>query len=410
VTTAPTMPMPQGGGGERTRFPGRKRKAVIAAVVGAVLLVALVAGWLPRHLARVRAARVATTVQAPPRLTVVTATAEGTGRELTLPGALIANQRTLIYARATGYVRAWHVDIGDRVRTGELLADLETPDLDQQLAEARASLAQRQSALAQAGARAQYAHLSATRQDYLVSRNLVAQQDADEANTQATVSDTSVASAEADLRAQRDAVRQIEDLVSFARVTAPFDGTVTQRLTEVGSLVNAGAGPPAQALFEIEATDPLRVFVRVPQTFAPSMRAGEPAAVVVRQYAGRKFAGKVTRTAGALEPTSRTLETEVVVPNGSGALLAGMYCEVTLTVDVSHRVVRVPASAIVFDAAGLHVATVGDDGRVHLLTVQPGRNLGNEVEIVAGLNGGERVLSAPPADVTDGMRVQPVGG
>jgi membrane fusion protein, multidrug efflux system len=408
VTTAQPMPMPPDGG--RGRLTSRKRLGAIVGAGGTALVVAFVAGWLPRHLARVRAAGVATTQQAPPRVQVVTAISEGTGRELTLPGGLVANQRTLIYARATGYVRQWHVDIGDHVHAGAVLADLDTPDLDQQLAETRASLAQRRAALSEAQANAKNAHLSAWRQDDLASRNLVAQQDADNANTQATVSDGAVASAEADVRAQRDAVRRLEDLASFARVTAPFDGTVTERLTEVGSLVNAGAGPPAQALFEIEATDPLRVFVRVPQTFAPKVRVGEAADVVVRQYVDRKFPGKVTRTAGALDPVSRTLETEVVVPNGAGDLLAGMYCEVTLPVAVSHPVVRVPASAIVFDSRGVHVATVDGDGRVHLVTVQPGRNLGNDVEIVDGLAGGAQVLSAPPASVTEGMQVQPVGG
>jgi RND family efflux transporter MFP subunit len=402
--------MSRGGGRERRRFVGRKRAVRIACAAVAVLFVAFVAGWLPRRLARVRAAQTATMQQAPPRAIVVTASAEGTGRDLTLPGGLVAMQRTLIYARASGFVRKWYVDIGDRVRTGQLLAGLDTPDLDQQLAQARASLSQRQAVVDQAEATTLYAHLSAARQNDLAARNLVAQQDADQANTQAAVSDGAVASARADVRAQRDLVRQLEDLVSFARVTAPFDGTVTERLVEVGSLVNAGAGTAAQALFEVEATDPLRVFIRVPQTFAPAAHAGEAVDVVVRQYPGRKFEGKVTRTAGALDPASRTLETQVVVPNASGALLPGMYCEVTIALDVSHRVVRVPASAIVFDAAGVRVAVVGDGGHVHMVTVQPGRNLGNEVEVVEGLDGGERVLSAPPADVTEGMRVQPVGG
>jgi membrane fusion protein (multidrug efflux system) len=407
VTATPVMPTQGGGGRRRRRFTGRKR---LVAVALAVIAGAFVAGWLPRHLARLRAARLATLEQAPRRVPVVKATAEGSGRELTLPGGLVAIQHTLIYARASGYVRTWLVDIGDHVHTGQIIAELDTPDLDQQLAQARATLAQREAALVQAEATQQLAHISAKRQNFLVVRKLVAQQDADDANTQAAVADANVASARADIRAQRDAVRQLEDLVAFARVTAPFDGTVTKRLIEVGSLVNAGATTAAQALFEIEATDPLRVFVEVPQTFAPSIRVGASADVVLPQYPGRKFQGKVTRTAGALEPASRALRTEIVVPNGSGELLPGMYCEVTLPVAVSHPIVRIPQSAIVYDARGVHVAAVGNDKVVHLITVQQGRNLGDEVEIVNGLVGDERILSAPPADVTDGMRVEPVGG
>jgi len=283
--SAPTAPLPREG--PRPRLIGKKRVAALALASVAAFAGALIAGLLPRHVAHAQAVRRAAAEQAPRRLSVIKTIAEGTGRDLTLPGGLVAQERTAIYARASGFVRRWLVDIGDQVHKGQVLAVLDTPDLDQQLAQARATLAQTKATLAQMTASQQYAHLTANRQDTLVAENLVAQQDADQANTQAAVSDATVRAAQANIVAQRDAVRQVEDLVSFARVTAPFDGTVTQRLTEVGSLVNAGAGPPAQALFEIEATDPLRVFVRVPQTFAPSMRVGEPAAVVVRQYAER---------------------------------------------------------------------------------------------------------------------------
>lgn len=404
-----TSSMPEDGAGGERPLPKRHRRAFVVVAIAFLGVAALLGGWLPRHFARERAARFAMAGQAPPRVNVVAAKAEGEGRELTLPGGLVANQRTLVYARATGYVKRWLVDIGDHVRAGQSLAELETPDLDQQVAQARAVLVQRQAAVHDAIAQQRLAHLSAERQSTLAAQKLVAQQDADNAVTQAKVSDGNVDSAKADVVAQRDAVRQLEDLKGFANVTAPFDGTVTKRLIEVGSLVSVGTGNTGQALFEVESTDPLRVFIRVPQTFALSVRVGESADVVVRQYPGRKFAGKVTRTASSLDPTSRTLETELVVPNGSGELLAGMYCEVTLAVQVRHRVVRVPASAIIFDASGVRVATVGKDDRVHLVTVQQGRTFGSDVELVEGLTGGERVLSAPPADVAEGMPVQPVG-
>jgi RND family efflux transporter MFP subunit len=387
---------------------GRKRTLIFAAAA-VVLTAAFLLGWVPRLLAHSRAVQKAAAQQAPPRVPVVAAVAEGTGRQLTLPGGLVAMSRTLIFARATGYVKRWLVDIGDHVQTDQELAVLATPDLDQQLQQARASLAQRQAALAQAESSQQYAQLSAVRQTYLAAKRLVAQQDADYANSQAAESKANVSSAKADVRAQHDAVRRLEDFVSFARVTAPYDGTISERHIEVGTLVNAGANDPAHAMYAVEATDPLRVFIRVPQTFAPTVHVEDSAEIVVRQYPARKFQGKITRTAGALEPNSRTLETEVVVPNPDGALLAGMYCEVTITVEVSHRVVRVPGSAVIFDAQGLHVATVVEGDRVHIVTVQAGRNFGNDMEIVEGLVGNEHVVSAPPLDLAEGLLVQPVG-
>ncbi len=404
--SAPAAPLPRG----RPLLVGKKRVAALALASVVAFAGALVAGLLPRHVAHAQAVRRAAAEQAPRRLSVVKTIAEGTGRDLTLPGGLVAEERTAIYARASGFVRRWLVDIGDRVHTGQVLAMLDTPDLDQQLAQARAMLAQTQATLAQMTANQQYARITANRQDTLVAENLVAQQDADQANTQAAVSDATVRAARANIVAQRDAVRQLEYMVSFGQVVAPYDGTITQRLTAVGSLVNAGAGTAAQALFEIEATDPVRVFVRVPQTFALSVRVDEPAYVVVRQHPGQRFVGKVTRSAGALDPASRTLTTEVQVPNHSGELLVGMYAEVTLSVAVAHRIVRVPSTAIVFDAKGVHVAGLDDDNRVHLIVVQPGRDNGNEVEIVDGLVGGERILATPPADVVDGMPVQPIDG
>jgi RND family efflux transporter MFP subunit len=407
----PTAPAPREG--RRPRLVRNERLATLASLSIASIVAlggALLAGWLPRRMAHAQAVRRAAAEQAPRRLAVIETVAEGTGRDLTLPGGLIAAERTAIYARASGFVRRWLVDIGDHVHTGQVLAILDTPDLDQQLAQARATLAQTTATLAQMIASQQFAHLTADRQDTLVAQNLVAQQDADQARTQAAVSDATVRAAQANIVAQRDAVRQLEYMVSFGQVIAPFDGTITQRLTEIGSLVNAGAGTAAQALFEVEATDPVRVFVRVPQTFALSVRVDQPAYVVVRQHPGQRFAGKVTRTAGALDPASRTLTTEVMVPNQSGDLLVGMYAEVTLSATVAHRIVKVPSTAIVFDAKGVHVAGVDDGNHVHLLVVQPGRDDGSDVEIVDGLVGGERVLATPPADVLDGMLVQPIGG
>ncbi|OLD35978.1 MAG: hypothetical protein AUI19_01845 [Myxococcales bacterium 13_1_40CM_2_68_15] len=191
----------------------------------------------------------------------------------------------------------------------------------------------------------------------------------------------------------------------YGRVVAPFAGTITQRFIDVGSLVNAGA-TQGGALFQLQATDPLRVFIQVPQTYAPSVRVGVDATIEVRQYTGRTFLGKVTRTAGALDPATRTLTTEIQVSNQAGQLSPGMYADVTLPVAVSHPVVRIPSSAVIYDASGVHVAVVDDRSRVHLVAVQPGRDNGTEVEIVDGLQGGERVVVSPPAGLTNGAQVQ----
>jgi RND family efflux transporter MFP subunit len=263
-------------------------------------------------------------------------------------------------------------------------------------------------ALAQAHANLAYAKVTAERMDILFSEKLIAKQDDDLARTQASVGEANVKAAIADLEAMRANVRQLEQIIAFGKVTAPYDGTITQRLVDTGSLVNAGAGSTTAALFEIEATNPIRAFINVTQAFAPSLHQGADAKVTVRQFPGRNFPGKVARTSGALDPATRTLRTEIDVPNDKGELLAGMYGEVSIAVDVSHRVVQVPSSAILADARGIHVAVVDPKGQVHLAAVQPGVDNGTTVDIVSGLDGGEQIIATPPADAADGLQVAAV--
>jgi membrane fusion protein, multidrug efflux system len=386
--------------------PGKWRLALAAAALA--LVAAFLAGYVPRQVSRSRLSAVTPTAPVAPRASVTKAVAVGAGRVLTLPAGLAPNQQTLVYARASGYVRSWLVDIGDRVREGQLLVQLDTPELQQQLAQARSALAQSTAALAQAQANRRYAHVTADREADLFAQSLISAQENDQARTQAAVWDANVHAAKASVAAQRATVAQLEQLVSYNKVHAPFDGTITRRLVAVGTLVNAGAGSTSAALFEIAATDPMLAYVEVPQVFAPSVRAGEAAKVAVRNFRGRTFAGRVTRTAGALDPASRTLRTEVQVANPSGELLAGMFVDVSLDVAVTHQVVRVPSSAIVADARGVHVAVVDGSGKVHLVEVTQGIDNGNTVDIVAGLSGGEQVIVTPPSDVRDGMEVQAV--
>lgn len=398
----------------------RRRRRLVLLAVPLVLVALFFAGWWPRHAAKVKLAEQTKAIQQTvPRVKVTTAVAAEGGRSLTLPGTLQAYEQALVNARATGYVARWRVDIGDHVRAGDVLAVLETPELDQQLSQARAALKQKEAALRQAVANLDYAKVTARREDALLAEALSSQQTNDQAHAQVKIWVANVNAAEADVAAAEATVRQLLQLVSFGQVLAPFDGRITQRNIDVGSLVVAGTAggspgaPGASAgapMFRIEATDPIRVFIQVPQAFALSVKDAEPATVSVRQLPGRTFDGKVTRTAGTIDPASRTLNVEVDVPNPSGELLGGMFAQVTLAVAVAHRVVRVPSSAVITDARGVHVATVDKTGQVHLVTVVRGLDNGNEIDLIDGLVGGEQVIVNPGADVTDGMRVEPATG
>jgi membrane fusion protein, multidrug efflux system len=390
------------------RLDGRWRHWPLATGIVAALVFA---GYWPRHAARKKLLLEASQAQERlPRVKVVAAVAESGGRSLTLPGSLQAMQQALVNARATGYVARWRVDIGDQVRAGDVLAELDTPELDQQFDQARAALKQKEAAVDQTIANRDYTRVTATRQDALLAQGLVTTQDDDQAKAQLQIGQANVRAAQADVAAAQANLRELAQLVSFGRVLAPFDGRITRRNIDVGSLVTAGVGTASasggQPMFRIEAIDPIRVFVQVPQTFALSVKQDESASVSVRQLPGRAFEGRVARTAGSLDPASRTLNVEIDVPNPSGELLGGMFAEVTIHVAVSHRVVRVPSSAVITDAGGVHVATMDAGGYVHLVPVRLGRDDGRELELVDGLHGGEQVLVNPGGDVSDGMRVE----
>jgi membrane fusion protein (multidrug efflux system) len=385
-----------------------RRHLWIAAAAVLLIAAGFLGGYLPRRLARARLAAATPTAPVAARVSVVKAAAVDAGRVLTLPAGLVANQQTLVYARASGYVNRWLVDIGDHVKKGQLLVQLDTPELDKQLAQARASLSQTMAALAQAEANREYAVLTARREAALFAKLLISAQENDQAQTQASVWNANVAAARSNVAAQRANVGQLAQLVSFGKVYAPFDGTITRRLVDVGTLVNAGSGTTSAALFEIAATNPMLAYVEVPQVFAPTVRVGTDAKIAVKNFRDRVFTGRVTRTAGALDPASRTLRTEVDVPNPKGELLAGMYVDVSLDVALSHQVVRVPSSAIIADSRGVHVAVVDGSGKVKLVAVTTGLDNGTTIDVVVGLSGGEQVIAAPPGGVSDGMQVQPV--
>jgi membrane fusion protein (multidrug efflux system) len=377
---------------------------VIAAVLllAAVLVTGFLLAWLPKRNAR-RAldaeAHASETVT--PRVHVVKPTVHTSDRVVALPGSVQPLEETLVYARASGYVRKWLVDIGDKVKEGDVLVQIDTPEIDQQLSEARAQLVQAQAALGQATANRDFSRTSLARYRDLVAQGLASQQDLDQKAAQAAVDEAAVKVAEAAIQAQMANVRRLTETKSFGNVKAPFSGTVNARMIERGALVS-----PTTQLFRLSAVDPVRVFVQVPQDLAPSVRTDVAAKVTVREYPGRIFEGKVARAAGALDPESRTMKTEVRVPNPDNALLAGMYAQVGLTLPSPHRVFEIPATALMNDAKGLRVAIVRDDGKIELVTVIVERDTGSTIEIASGLQETDRVVTLGNGDLVEGKVVE----
>jgi membrane fusion protein (multidrug efflux system) len=309
----------------------------------------------------------------------------------------------MLFARASGYVRAWHVDIGDRVQQGQLLAEIETPELDQELLQARAQLLQARASRAQADANRKLAVANLERARRLAPTGIMSKAELEQNEAQAEVGSANVNVAEASVAAQQANIRRLEQLKSFSRVTAPFAGTITQRRVEVGALVTAGNGQP---LFRLAAMDPARVFVQVPQDVAPSVRSGVPGTVTLREYPGRVFGGMVVRASGELDSATRTMNTEIRVPNGEGALLPGMYAEVAITLPSPHRVFDIPATALMNDSRGQHVAVVDGQQKLHLVPVVIERDNGATLAVSSGLSGNEQVVEIGSAAFLEGMQVE----
>jgi RND family efflux transporter MFP subunit len=392
--------------GFHARFPRLRHPGAVLVALMALAGLFLV-GYLPRrHARRSLATSTAAAATAPARVAVIHPRVASRVRTLTLPGSIQALEATAVYARASGYVRRWLVDIGDHVAADQLLAEIDAPDLDQQLQQARATLGQMKASLEQAAANEQYATTTARRYESLAAEHYVSRQDADQTRAQASVGVANVHAARSAVAAQAANVRQLEQLKAFARVTAPFAGTITERNIDRGTLVTPGSAS-GKPLYMIAISNPVRVFVKVPQTFAPGITVGADVKVRVRQYPGRDFTGKVTRSAAALDPATRTLTVETQVANDRGELFPGAYADVAFPVPLAHGVTVIPASAAVVDAQGVRVATVDAQARVHFVPVQIGRDQGQDVEIVQGLSGGVSVIAAPAADLVEGTQVAP---
>ena len=332
-----------------------------------------------------------TATEATPVVQIARPTASPATDELVLPGNVTAFFEAPIYARTSGYLKIWYSDIGTPVKKGQLLAEIETPEVDQQLRQARSDLAT-------AEANANIAAVTDARWQGLLAHNAVSPQDADTRRATAQATKASQGSAQAN-------VARLQELEGFKRLVAPFDGVVTARNTDVGNLINAGQSSGAQ-LFRVADTSRLRIYVQVPEQYAPLIKPDLEAQLRFNEHPGTSFPAKVVRTAQALDPTLRTLQVELQVDNRKGELFPGAYAEVHFKLPGSASTLRVPATALIFRAAGLQVAAVEQGDVVKLHTVTQGRDFGTSVEVLSGLSPNDVIIVNPPDSVTDGEKVR----
>jgi RND family efflux transporter MFP subunit len=369
----------------------RSKSRLIITLFAVAVCAALAAGGLPRLIARDHVAQ-QTAALSKPTVAVITPMRASAQQQLMLPGDIQAYQRAAIYARTSGYLKAWYADIGTHVQSGQLLAEIEAPEVDAQLDQARSDAAM-------ASANYQIAKVTADRWADLLKKNAVSQQSAEENISIMKAKQATLAAALAN-------VKRLEQLQSYEKVYAPFDGVITVRNVDVGALIDAGNGGAPAALFELSQTDRLRVFVNVPQDDAPYVAAGTKAQLSLPQYPGRTFAGTVTRTAGAIDPRSRTLRVEVDMDNPDGTLLPGAFAQVSLTLANAHPGLALPANVLLFRPHGVQVAVVDAHGVVSLRTVTLRRDFGTRVEIRSGLEGNEQVVVNPSDAISAGQAVR----
>src|SRR5467141_654782 len=346
-----------------------------------IVLVVLGAVTLFQRRAQYQALAKETETRAIPTVAVIHASVESAEEDLVLPGAMQAYVESPIYARTNGYLKKWYHDIGSRVRQGDLLADIDTPEVDQQLSQARAELNTAQ-------ANANLSKITATRYQELIKTDGVSKQEVDNA----------VGDPEAN-------VRRLEELESFKHIYAPFSGVITKRSVDTGTLINAGNGGASQQLFSLAQTDPIRAYVSVPEAYAPSIRAGLGAFLELTQYPGQNFQGKVVRTAESIDPGTRTLLTEVDVPNHNGALLPGGYAQAHLQVKVSGARLVVPVNALLFRSEGLRAVVVDANHKTRLKSLTIGRDYGTTLEVLQGLDANDWIVLNPADSLDEGQEV-----
>jgi len=377
---------------EDARHGGGKKSRLFLFLVGiAVVLVIVGIFTLLQRREQYNALAKETEKLAVPTVAVIHPTVEPAEEDLVLPSTLQAYTESPIYARTSGYLKKWYHDIGSHVQQGELLADIDTPEVDQQLYQSRADLGTAQ-------ANENLSRITATRYEELIKTDGVSKQEVDNAVGDYAAKRAATASAQAN-------VRRLEELESFKHVFAPFSGVITRRNVDTGNLINAGNGGSAQELFVLAATDPIRSYVSVPEVYAAAVHPGLGAYLELTQFPGEKFQGKVARTADAIDLASRTLNTEVDVPNKAGQLLPGGYAQVHLLVGVTGARLQVPVNALLFRAEGLRAVVVDANHKTHLQQLAIGRDYGTSLEVLQGLRPEDWIVLNPPDSLDEGMQV-----
>lgn len=379
-------------GEPKERRPAMKTPLFRAFTAGVVILVVLGVFQVLSRRRQFEALAKQTVAENVQTVAIIHPTLEGAGEELVLPGYMQAYVESPIYARTTGYLKKWYHDIGSRVSRGDRLADIETPEVDQQLVSARADLATAQ-------ANEQLARITDARYRELLKSDSVSKQEADNAAGDLAAKKAIVQSSQAN-------VRRLEELFSFRYVDSPFSGVVTRRNVDTGTLINAGNGGASQLLFSVAQTDPLRVYLSVPEADAPSIRAGLDASLEVTQLPGETVHGKVVRTAEMIDPTTHALLTEVDVPNPSGKLLPGGYAQTHIRVRTEGQRLRVPVHALLFRSEGLRAVKIDEEHRARLIAVTIGRDYGTSLEVVAGLKPEDFIVLNPTDGIEEGQKVE----
>jgi len=385
------QPTPQGSYDRPPQRPGGTGHGVVIAVLVVIIVAGVVVmGVVPRLRAKA-ALRTETRDLAIPTVVVIHPKRGDPQQEIVLPGNMQAFEDAPIYARTNGYLKKWYVDIGGHVKTGQLLADIDTPEVDQQLQVARAELNTAQANL-------NLSKITADRFDGLKNTDSVSKQDVDNAHGDFEAKKATVASAQSN-------VRRLEETLAFNKIYAPFDGIITARNTDVGQLIDSGSGGAAKEMFHIQSTRVLRVYINVPQQYSQAAKPGLTADLTLAEFPGRKFKGQLVRTANAIDQASRTLLVEVDVNNTTGELLPGGYTEVHLKLPETVPTFILPVNTLIFRSQGLQIATV-QDGKASLAPIVLGRDFGSEVEVVSGLSGQESVMVNPPDSLVEGEQVQ----
>jgi RND family efflux transporter MFP subunit len=372
----------------RTDREHRPKRGIWIAIIGLIVVACVVAaGILPRMKAKADL-RGETNDLAVPTVSVIQPKQGAPAEEIVIPGNVQPFIDSPIYARTNGYLKKWYMDIGTHVKTGQLLAEIDTPEVDQQLQVAKSDLAT-------AEANLKLAETTSARYQDLKSTDSVSKQDVDNAEGDFEAKKATRQSAAANLK-------RLEDTQAFQKIYAPFDGVITARNTDVGDLINSGNGGAAQELFHIAQISKMRVFVNVPEQYSQAAKPGLTADLTLAEFPNRRFTGKLTRTSNSIDPGTRTLLVEVDVDNPTGELFPGAYAQVHLKLPNGRPVFILPVSSLIFQTAGLQIATVDPNNKAVIKAVTLGRDYGSEVEVVTGIAGDDKVITNPPDSIVDG--------